>query len=224
MYEPDISYRFKNRLSGQMQDLVKRPIRRTQAERSAATIARLICATISILHKHGYTATTTTMVAELAGVSRGAMLHHYPTKVQLMAATVYATYDSDIAAYQAVMLDVSNKDDLLDQLIDTAWACFRSANGIAQTEIWIATRSDPELAAVVLPVHQKIMRRSVLGLKSVLGEAVIDKNLKIEHILTYLVSALRGLSLQGVLGSSEQELSTGVDLIKATIKAITKAH
>lgn len=64
------------------------PIRRAQAGRSAATRARLLDATIECLVEHGYTGTTTTAVAQRAGVSRGAQLHHYGTREQLVAAAV----------------------------------------------------------------------------------------------------------------------------------------
>jgi AcrR family transcriptional regulator len=203
-----------------MRDVDKKPSRRSQADRSAETSAKLIAATISTLHEKGYAATSTTLVANLAGVSRGAMLHHFPTKVHLMAATVFATYESDITAYQHVLSEVGDRDDWLDRLIDTAWSCFRSPGGIAQTEVWMAARSDPDLAAAVLPVHATIARQSVAGVKMVLKESVLDPHHSAEHILTYLVSALRGLSLQQVLGSPESELQSGVNLVKTTMRAI----
>jgi len=53
--------------------------RRGQEERRASTRARLLDATVECLVDHGYAATTTTVIAERAGVSRGAQLHHYPT-------------------------------------------------------------------------------------------------------------------------------------------------
>ena len=203
-----------------MENVTLKPSRRSQAERSATTSAGLIAATITALYERGYAATSTTHVADLAQVSRGAMLHHYPTKVHLMAATVYAIYESDIAAYDATLSHVGDQDDRLGLLIDTAWSRFKSPGGMAQTEIWMATRSDPELCAAVMPVHAAIVRQSGKALKWVLEDRVEDKALKIEHILTYLVSALRGLSIQRILGSPEDELTTSVNLIKVTIRSI----
>src|SRR4051812_49868558 len=57
-------------------------------ERSRATQQRLLDATIDCLIKYGWSGTTTTIVAETAGVSRGAQLHHYPTKSALVLAAV----------------------------------------------------------------------------------------------------------------------------------------
>ena len=67
--------------------------RRTQAERSAATRKVLLDAAVNCLFENGYGATTTLMVAEAAGVSRGAMLHQFPSKADLMAFVVEADFE-----------------------------------------------------------------------------------------------------------------------------------
>ena len=62
--------------------------RRSQAERSATTREALLDATIACLVEEGYANTTTARVAERAGVSRGAHLHHFQTRSALVAAAV----------------------------------------------------------------------------------------------------------------------------------------
>src|SRR5438045_9398121 len=63
----------------------KQPRRRTQAERTASTRAALLDATIDCLVEYGYAHLTTTRVVERAGVSRGAQVHHFPTKAELVS-------------------------------------------------------------------------------------------------------------------------------------------
>src|SRR5580765_2376049 len=63
-------------------------VRRTQAERSAATRARLLDATIECVLDLGYARTTTIEIARRAGLSRGAQLHHFPTKIELVTAAI----------------------------------------------------------------------------------------------------------------------------------------
>lgn len=65
----------------------RRP-RRTQEERSATTRALLLDATIDCLIEFGYANTTTARVAERAGVSRGAQVHHFTTKTALLAEAI----------------------------------------------------------------------------------------------------------------------------------------
>ena len=57
-----------------------KPTRRSQAERSASTRALLLDATIDSLVEDGYASTTTTGIADRAGVSRGAQMHHFASK------------------------------------------------------------------------------------------------------------------------------------------------
>jgi AcrR family transcriptional regulator len=62
--------------------------RRSQAQRSSATREALLDATIACLVEDGYASTTTSRVAERAGVSRGAHLHHFQTRPALVAAAI----------------------------------------------------------------------------------------------------------------------------------------
>lgn len=194
--------------------------RRSQAQRSAQTIAKLIEATISLLYECGYAATSTTLVASRAGVSRGAMLHHFPTKVQLMTAVIHATFERDIAAYRAVLREVGSHVDAMDALIDTAWACFKSPGGIAQTQIWLATQSDGELANAVLPVHKSISERSVVWIDVLLKDRSASAGFSSRQILTYLIASLRGLALEHVLGTSSSDLEKSVAMVKRTIASL----
>ena len=68
-------------------------MRRTQEERSAATQDKLLSATIECVVRLGYARTSTTEICRAAGVSRGAQVHHYPTKARLVAAAVERLFE-----------------------------------------------------------------------------------------------------------------------------------
>ncbi|HST66885.1 MAG TPA: TetR/AcrR family transcriptional regulator, partial [Mycobacteriales bacterium] len=59
-----------------------------QQQRSRSTQRRVLEAAVECLVERGWSGTTTTLVAERAGVSRGAQLHHYRTKSDLLVAAV----------------------------------------------------------------------------------------------------------------------------------------
>src|SRR3954449_2997046 len=59
-----------------------------QEERTRLMRARLLEATVECLVERGFAGTSTTLVSERAGVSRGAQLHHFPTKNDLVVAAV----------------------------------------------------------------------------------------------------------------------------------------
>ena len=74
---------------------------RTQQERREDTRARLLAATIECLVEHGYAGTTTQRVQDRAGLSRGALLHHFATKEALLVAAVSHVADAQISAVRA---------------------------------------------------------------------------------------------------------------------------
>ncbi|MEO1159883.1 MAG: TetR/AcrR family transcriptional regulator [Pseudomonadota bacterium] len=85
-------------------------VRKRQEERRDETSAKLRAATISLIADRGYVNTTTTEISKKAGVSRGALLHHYPAKIDLIvdaAAQVYARRLSRCRHFQA-RLDVAS--------------------------------------------------------------------------------------------------------------------
>lgn len=129
--------------------------RRTQAERSAGTRALLLDATIECLVELGYAGTTTTEVAERAGVSRGAQLHHFPTKAELVAAAVehlfLRRHEEFQRAFEALPADV----DRAAGAIDILWPMVSGPTFYAWLELAVAARTDPELRAHLAPISQR---------------------------------------------------------------------
>ena len=68
--------------------------REPKQDRSRATRARLLEATIDSLADQGWSATTVGVVAERAGVSRGATQHHFPTREDLITAALDYMFDT----------------------------------------------------------------------------------------------------------------------------------
>src|ERR1700729_2230886 len=67
--------------------------RRTQAERSEETRTRILKAAANLIRKRGYARFRTAEVAKEAGLSRGAQLHHFPTKDSLVVATLEFVFE-----------------------------------------------------------------------------------------------------------------------------------
>ena len=65
-----------------------KPEMSVKERQAAAARATLVEATISCLDKFGYAATSINRIQEAAGVSRGALTHHFPNKEDLMVATL----------------------------------------------------------------------------------------------------------------------------------------
>jgi AcrR family transcriptional regulator len=135
-------------------------IRRTQAERTAATRAALLTATVDTLVESGYRNTATQAVAKRAGVSYGALLHHFPTKADLLSAAVQHLFDQRIAEFRKAMADIPPDVPKVDAAIDTLWAMFQGPTFTAWLELWVAARTDPELAGGVTRLDQQFVDTS----------------------------------------------------------------
>lgn len=123
--------------------------RRTQAERSDATVTRLLVATVTALVEVGYRGATTTEITQRAGVSRGAMLHHFPNRAALFAATADWICDGHIRRFEAGLAEVSDGADRVGASIDLLWEICSSPEHVAWLEFTSAAHHEPEIAATV---------------------------------------------------------------------------
>ena len=119
-----------------------KPVRRTQAERSATTRARILGAAVECLFAHGYGATTTVSVAAQAKVSRGAMLHHFPSKADLMLATLSHVQELNQANFLRATQAIADPWDRYAALPDLRLSAARQPAGVAFMEIMVGARSD----------------------------------------------------------------------------------
>lgn len=113
---------------------------------------RILEATQECLAELGYAGTTTTAVAERAGVSRGAQLHHFPTRATLIAAAVEHLYAGLRADYEKAFAQMPPDTDRLSGSIDLFWQVWHDPRLIAVLELHVAARTDRELAAALEPV------------------------------------------------------------------------
>ncbi len=119
--------------------------RRTQQERASAMRHRLLEATIDCLVEYGYAGTSTTRVVERAGVTRGAQVHHFPTKAALVAAAIrhLAAKRGELAF--AELERIRNEPDPVGSALDLLWDLHQGPVFHATVELWVAARTDPEL-------------------------------------------------------------------------------
>jgi len=123
--------------------------RRTQEDRSAATQAALLDATVDCLVEYGYAGTTTRLVADRADVSRGAQTHHFPTKRDLVVAAVEHLFDARAREFTTAFEGVPPQQRSLERAIDALWTIVSGPSYAAILEVLVAARTDDELRAVV---------------------------------------------------------------------------
>jgi AcrR family transcriptional regulator len=126
--------------------------RRTQRERSEAMRSRLLEATIDCLYEVGYSRTTTIEVAARAGVSRGAQLHHFPTKKRLVTIAVRHLLEKRLQEFREAFATLPQGADKYSAVIDILWDKTSNRAFYAWLELVVAARTDPGLRKTVVEI------------------------------------------------------------------------
>jgi AcrR family transcriptional regulator len=129
-----------------------------QQQRSRSTQRRLLEAAVDCLGERGWAGTTTTLVADRAGVSRGAQLHHYPTKSALLIAAVEHLAERRSAELRAEAAALPADGDRVEATIRLLASLFTGPLFSAAIEVWVAARTDPALRTALVPVEARFGR------------------------------------------------------------------
>lgn len=170
---------------------------RPQAERSAETQSRLIEAAVTCLHRVGYGLTTVSMVADEAGVSRGALTHQFATKIDLMLAVVQHVFEME-AAYYGRVLDALPPIEALTHLPQLMWEVLSRPPAIAVIEIMLATRSDPVLTEKLRLMQAEIDRVARERILKRIAAAGLVERPDGQAIHRVFVAAIRGLAIEAL--------------------------
>jgi AcrR family transcriptional regulator len=125
---------------------------RTQAERSASTREKILTVTIDLLYEQGLRDTSTVDIANAAGVSRGALLHHYPTKEELLKEALRYLLHAEIDSIRAMALEIDDGRLDTDGLFEALWEKFSGRLFMVTLEYVTASRTDPAIRAALQPV------------------------------------------------------------------------
>jgi AcrR family transcriptional regulator len=189
--------------------------RRTRAERSALSTRRLIDAAVRALYRDGYGATTVSVVIEEADASRGAFLHHFPTKADLMLAVVRHVWDIDRRYYSMWFSTIPDPKTRFLGFIDVGWKALSRPTGVAVTEILIACRSDSGMAELVIPAQLKIQKEARLFvLEHVKATGITSA--EITSFLRFVEATLRGLSIDLMLTKDRSSVEPTLARIRST--------
>jgi AcrR family transcriptional regulator len=169
------------------------PTRRSQAERSASTRQALLDATVECLAEDGYANTTTTRVAERAGVSRGAHLHHFQTRHALVAAAMEHLAERRGTALLAAAEDLPAGRERLVQGLDLLWRGYASPLYQAALDLWTHARTDEELRERLVPVERGLDRQTTEVTKRLFPE--LAERPDFDHMIEMAAATMRGLAL-----------------------------
>lgn len=185
--------------------------RRTQEERTATTRAKLLDATVECLHEVGYAHTTATDIAKRAGVSRGAQLHHFPTKAELVTTAVEHLFDRRREEFLAAFAQLPAGADRVHHAVDLLWTMVSGPTFYAWLEVVVAARTDRELQRSVVPMAERFsqtVRDTFHEIFSERGGPYFDQ------APTFTFGLMQGLALEQMMVKDDAYVARILELIK----------
>jgi AcrR family transcriptional regulator len=168
----------------------------TRQAQHARTHQNLLDATVRCLVEFGYAGTTTQRVQERAGVSRGALLHHFGSKQELFVAAIHHVAEGQLARVREEI-----RADSLRELVAALRASMSGPLYLAGLELWMGARTDPALHASLVPAERELGRELRAAFAKVSSGRPSEKDSRVAF--DSLLMLLRGLALTSVLREDE---------------------
>jgi AcrR family transcriptional regulator len=129
-----------------------------QQRKAAETRVRILEATINCLVEKGYAGLSTSEVTTRAGISRGAMHHHFPSRMMLVAAVIDYTFYQRMSHFLDDYFDAISRrgeDGVVEVASEMHWQSVQTREYAAYLELAVAARTDPELGAYFEPAARR---------------------------------------------------------------------
>lgn len=192
-------------------------MRRTNEERTSQTRARILEATVTCLIRHGYAKTSTTMISEQAGVSRGAQLHHFPNKAELMSAAIEHVIVCRTEEVKAHFVSMRASDEPVSTFIDILWEQLQTGVFYAWLELVVAARSDELLREKLLEVSRRFDQDVTNTIQQAFG--LSHEVAQIIRMAGQVIFAtVEGLSTSKIIYQDSRNDAEILNLLKATVK------
>ena len=153
--------------------------------------ARLLDATIECLVTYGYAGTTTPRVAQLAGVTRGAQIHHFRSKEDLVVAAIEHLAQQRAHGAIRELGRVQSSPDPVSMVLDFLWEAHRGPMFVAALELWVAARTDPVLARQIERVEPVVNSTLIAAISQLVPDHTAQK--EIRNVVYTAMDALRGI-------------------------------
>ncbi|WP_202121212.1 TetR/AcrR family transcriptional regulator [Streptomyces sp. BA2] len=165
--------------------------RSPKQDRSRATRQRLLEAAVACLAESGWAGSTVSVVAERAGVSRGAAQHHFPTREDLFTAAVEYVAEQRSTALRA--LPAQDRASVVAALVDLyTGPLFRAA-----LHLWVAASNEPQLGSRVTELEARVGRETHRIAVQLLGAD--ESRPGVRETVQGLLDMARGLGLANLL-------------------------
>jgi AcrR family transcriptional regulator len=169
---------------------------RSRTERSADSRALILDAAVACLVSDGYAGASTLAVQARAGVSRGRLLHHFPSREGLLVAAASHLVNEMLAeaAEQAEHLDVADPVERVERCVELNWALFQRPPFWAAMELWNAARTDEALRTALRAEERRLNQAIRAAADRIWGPAA-KANPRYPVLRELLFTSMRGVAI-----------------------------
>ncbi|UOZ03486.1 TetR/AcrR family transcriptional regulator [Amycolatopsis sp. WQ 127309] len=168
------------------------------------TWARIVDVAVRSLVDNGYAATTAFGVQREAGISRGALLHHFPTSEALSAAAVAKLVELNLQAVLDESARTPPGPDLVARGVGVLYRASRQPSFAAELELWAAARADEPLRAALLAAERTALVRLYEVIDELFGPD-LRRHPRYRAMVELTVQLMRGLTVSRSLGQDGQQ-------------------
>ena len=194
--------------------------RRTQVQRREHTQRLLLDATIACLAELGYSGTTTLEVERRAGVSRGARIHHFPSKAALLASAADKLYEQLSNHYAQAFATAKNRRSDRQRLragLHLLWSIYQRPEYSAAIALNVEARNDPEL---LVQLRTVAMRHRALALQAAQQFFPALGKMRAEICVETIQVAFAGLRIHDGVISDERH----VEMVLTALEDLVMSH
>jgi len=187
---------------------------RSNKDRSSETQKNILLSAVDCLCDVGYTGTSISMVANRAEISKGAMLHHFATKSDLMISVAKFCIDTNSTLRRKYVVETSMGDGPMSRLVYSSRKVIEHPSYVALMEIMMATRNDPKIKSrfsEVMTLMEKKQEESVKYIAQLVG---LECTTKIKALVNLHVNFLNGILIQKIAGKSKEDLDQQFEMIE----------
>ena len=165
---------------------------------------RLLEATIDCLVAYGYAGTTTERIAQRAGVTRGAQIHHFKAKEDLVVAAIEHLVQQRAEKAIADVRIIKENPDTATAILDFLWSLHEGPFFVATIELWVASRTDRKLAAQIARLEPVVNASVFAAVVQLLPKEAARRELRYATYTT--MDAIRGLLMSSFVDCDEARL------------------
>lgn len=187
---------------------------RSNKDRSSETQNKILLSAVDCLCEVGYTGASVNMVAKHAGISKGAMLHHYATKSDLMISVAKFCVEYNSKLRHKYVAETPKEGGPMSRLVRSSRKIIEHPSYVALTEIMMATRNDSEIKARFSEVMELLDKQQEESEIYIVNLAGIERSPRIRALVNLHVNFLKGILIQKMSGTSKEDLDRQFEMIE----------